>query len=472
MTSTVASTRSVGTSALRVEDVRILTGGGRYVDDLKVPGMLHAAFLRSPFPHARIVNLDVSAAEQAEGVVAVFTGADMAERTEGVIPKMGPPGFKWEPVFGLAIGKVLFVGDPVAIVVATDRYLAEDAVELIDVDYDQLQAIATFDQGLDPDGPVLFETLGSNLVFEMHAAFGEVEESFAAAETIVRETFTQHRVAQVPMEGRGGVAQYDAETGEFVYYTGNQAPHTAKAYISQALGIPLEQTRSVNGDIGGAFGLKIFTHREDLAVCAAAYWLAQPVKWIEDRNEHLLSSGQAREARMSLEAAVLRDGTILALRGELVVDQGAYVGVPVARRRSRRPGHQPDAGPVQPARLRADVEGHREQQMHLQRLPRAVGDRDLVARADDRHDRARTRPRSGRRTGQELRRQRRHRQDAQRYDPAQQLLRRIARAGTRRGRLQAAAGRAGAGPRAGTLCRYRVSRPSSRPHPDPLPVGA
>jgi aerobic carbon-monoxide dehydrogenase large subunit len=328
MTSTVASTRSVGTSALRVEDVRILTGGGRYVDDLKVPGMLHAAFLRSPFPHARIVNLDVSAAEQAEGVVAVFTGADMAERTEGVIPKMGPPGFKWEPVFGLAIGKVLFVGDPVAIVVATDRYLAEDAVELIDVDYDQLQAVATFDQGLDPDGPVLFETLGSNLVFEMHAAFGEVEESFAAAETIVRETFTQHRVAQVPMEGRGGVAQYDAETGEFVYYTGNQAPHTAKAYISQALGIPLEQTRSVNGDIGGAFGLKIFTHREDLAVCAAAYWLAQPVKWIEDRNEHLLSSGQAREARMSLEAAVLRDGTILALRGELVVDQGAYVGVP------------------------------------------------------------------------------------------------------------------------------------------------
>ena len=123
MTAIVGSTRSVGTSALRVEDIRILTGGGRYVDDLKLPGMLHAAFLRSPFPHARIVQIDTAQAEQAEGVVAVFTGADIAARTEGVVPKLGPPNYKWEPVFGLAIGKVLFVGDPVAIVIATDRYL-------------------------------------------------------------------------------------------------------------------------------------------------------------------------------------------------------------------------------------------------------------------------------------------------------------------------------------------------------------
>jgi aerobic carbon-monoxide dehydrogenase large subunit len=324
----VGSTRSVGKSVLRIEDLRILTGRGRYVDDLKLPGMLHAAFLRSPMPHGRIVSIDVSAALEAEGVIAVYTGQDFAEKTNGVGPAMAPPGYKFEPIFGLAIDKVRLIGDPVAIVIAESRYLAEDACELIDIDYEQLEAIATFEQALDPNGPKVFDSLDSNIVLEMENTFGEVDESFAAAEVIVKSTFAQHRVAQQPMEGRGGVCDFDAETGQLVYYTGTQAPHAVKGYIAEALGLSLDNTRSVNGDIGGAFGLKIFCHREDLAVCAAAYWLGRPVKWIEDRNEHLLASGQAREERMELEAAVLRDGTILAMRGELVLDQGAYPAIP------------------------------------------------------------------------------------------------------------------------------------------------
>ena len=325
---TVGSTRTVGSSTLRVEDLRILTGRGRYVDDVTLPGMLHAAFVRSPLPHARIVSIDVSAALALDGVAAVYTGADMAANTTGVAPLVAPEGYRFEPILALAVDKARFVGDPVAIVVADSRYVAEDACELIDVEYEPLDAIATFEQALDPAGPKIFESLESNVLFEMDSSYGDVDAAFARADAVVRQTFAQHRVAQMPMEGRGGVGDFNPQTGDFVYHTGTQSPHTVKAYIAEALGIPLRQTRTVNGDIGGAFGLKIACHREDIAVCAAAYWLGRPVKWIEDRNEHLQSSGQAREERMELEAAVTSDGTILAMRGELVLDQGAYPAVP------------------------------------------------------------------------------------------------------------------------------------------------
>jgi aerobic carbon-monoxide dehydrogenase large subunit len=327
-TAVVGSTRSVGTSALRVEDLRILTGRGHYVDDVKLPGMLHAAFLRSPMPHARILGIDITAALELEGVVAIFTGQDFAEKTSGMLPLAAPPDFQCEPIFAMATDKVRHVGDQVAIVVARSRYLAEDACELIDVDYEQLGAIGTFEQALDPAGPKIFESFDGNVLLDTSSTFGEVDEAFAQADLIIRETFAQHRVAQVPMEGLGGVAAFNSETGQIVYYTGTQSPHSMKGYISQALGIPLENARSVNQDIGGAFGLKIPIHREDIALCAASYWLGRPVKWIEDRNEHLLASGQAREERMALEAAVNRDGTILAMRGDLVLDQGAYPAVP------------------------------------------------------------------------------------------------------------------------------------------------
>ncbi|HEU0241828.1 MAG TPA: xanthine dehydrogenase family protein molybdopterin-binding subunit [Micromonosporaceae bacterium] len=324
----VGSTRTVGSSTLRVEDLRILTGRGHYVDDVKLPGMLHAAFVRSPLAHARILRIDTSGAGRLDGVVAVFTGRDIAERTNAIVPKFVPDGYKYEPVFALATDKTRFVGDPVAIVVAESRYLAEDGCDLVDVDYEPLDAIATFEQALDPSGPTVFDSFGSNVAYETSTTYGDIAAAFAAADIVITETFAQHRVAQMPMEGRGGVGNFDPATGELVYYTGTQSPHTVKAYLSEALGVPLDLTRSVNGDIGGAFGLKIACHREDIAVCAASQWLGRPVKWIEDRNEHLQASGQAREERMRLEAAVSHDGTILAMRGDLVLDQGAYPAVP------------------------------------------------------------------------------------------------------------------------------------------------
>ncbi|HEY7177466.1 MAG TPA: xanthine dehydrogenase family protein, partial [Micromonosporaceae bacterium] len=305
-----------------------MTGRGHYVDDVKLPGMLHAAFVRSPLPHAKILGIDIAAASRLDGVVAVFTGRDIAEGTTGIAPNFAPDGYQHEPVFALAIDKTRFVGDPVAIVVAESRYVAEDGCDLIDVDYEPLDAIATFEQALDPSRPTIFDSFGSNVVYQTSDTYGDVDAAFDAADVVISETFAQHRVAQMPMEGRGGVGHFDPETGELTYYTGTQSPHTVKAYLSQALGVPLERTRSVNGDIGGAFGLKIACHREDIAVCAASRWLGRPVKWIEDRNEHLQASGQAREERIRLEAAVNRDGTILAMRGDLVLDQGAYPAVP------------------------------------------------------------------------------------------------------------------------------------------------
>jgi aerobic carbon-monoxide dehydrogenase large subunit len=290
--------------------------------------MLQEAFARSPLPHARVVSIDIGAAEEMPGVVAVYIGKDMVEKTKPVLPLAGPPGMKFAPLYALAMDKVRFAGDPVAMVVAASRCLAEDACELIEVDYEPIDGIANVDQALDPAGPFVFDELGTNVIFEMERSFGEVDTAFAEADLIIRESFTQHRIAHIPMECRGGVADFNPDTGEFTFYAGTQSPHSVRGYIAECLELPLEQVRVINGDIGGAFGLKLQTDREALAICAASKWLGRPVKWVEDRNEHLLASGQAREGSMDVEAAVKRDGTILALRGDLIVDVGAYTSVP------------------------------------------------------------------------------------------------------------------------------------------------
>ena len=369
----------------------------------------------------------------------MYTGADIAARTSAVVPLVVPEGHKFEPILALAVDKVRFVGDPVAIVVADSRYVAEDACELIDVEYEPLDAIATFEQALDPTRPKIFESLDSNVLFEMDSSYGDVDAAFARADAVVRQTFAQHRVAQMPMEGRGGVGDFNPETGDFVYHTGTQSPHTVKAYIAEALGIPPQQTRTVNGDIGGAFGLKIACHREDIAVCAAAYWLGRPVKWIEDRNEHLQSSGQAREERMATRSRRherrhdSRDARRTRAR------PGRLSGRAVRRWRHRRHGRGDDARAVRVAGLRHEVDRRGQQQVHVQRLSRSVGGRDLGAGTHDRCRRPAVGVGSGRRTAPEFRAQRRQRVDAERPHPARQLLRPVAGARPRVGRLPAAA---------------------------------
>jgi len=314
----------IGASVHRVEDQRILRGRGHYIGDLTLPGMLHAAFVRSPHAHARIVGVDTSAARALPGVVAVFTAEDIESVTNpaGNAPT---PGHKSPPIYGLTRDKVRLVGDVVALVVAESRYVAEDAAELVAVDYEPLPAIASIREALDPSRPPLFEELEDNLAFDLPQTWGDVDGAFAQADRVIKETFRQHRYANVPMEGRGGVADYDASTGFLTYHTANQAPQVFRVLLSAALRQPVHQLRVVNAaDIGGAFGSKAQVYREDLAILAASKLLGRPVKWIEDRQENLTASGQAREEDVTVEAAVKNDGTLLALKVDMVMDQGAY----------------------------------------------------------------------------------------------------------------------------------------------------
>ena len=320
--------RFVGESVKRSEDQRILTGTGNYVDDVQLPGMLHAAFLRSPLAHGTITGIDISAAESVPGVVAVYDGAGMQSLLSETAK---PPGlFGPAPVKFtlLATDKVRLVGDPVAVVVAESRYVAEDALELIEVDYDDLPPVATAAQALDPTSTPIFEDLGSNIVAASKTnTHGDVEAAFAAADRVVRANLKVHRHQNVPMECRGCVADYSEEAGTLVLHGSNQGVGIAKMVLSGQLGMEADKIRVLCGDIGGSFGLKIGTGREEIATAALSKSLGRPVKWIEDRNEHLAFSGQAREETLDAECAVTNEGDILGMKVSMVVDTGAYPGM-------------------------------------------------------------------------------------------------------------------------------------------------
>lgn len=318
--------RLVGAKVRRVEDQRILTGRGHYVDDLKLPRMLHAAFLRSPVAHASITHLDVNEAQVAPGVVAVYTGADFQRLSKPIkaVVDMGPT----PEYYPLVTDRVRFVGDLVAMVVADTRYQAEDACELIDVEYDPLPAVATYEQALDPDGPRIFSDTESNVAVTNHVEAGDVEAAFAEADRVIEVELCQHRIANVPMETRGLVADYDAGSGQLTVHAATQSPQGLRLQLATTLDHPLDKLVVLTQDVGGAFGLKGNIFREDFCVCLATKLIGRPVKWIEDRNEHLSASGHAREEKIKAQVAVTSAGDILGLRAELLLDQGAYPGLP------------------------------------------------------------------------------------------------------------------------------------------------
>ncbi len=318
--------RLVGARVERVEDQRILTGQGHYIDDLQLPGMLHAAFLRSPFAHARITHIDASPALTAPGVVAVYTGQDLrplSKPIKGTL-QLG----EYPETYPLVTDKVLYVGDLVAMVVAESRYLAEDALDLIEVEYDPLPAVMDYEAALDPSNPPLFADFESNLLATTHTSGGDVDAAFADADRVIDVTLRQHRIANVPMETRGAVADFDHGLDELTYYSAHQGPHGIRLQLASTLDIPLDRLRVVTRDVGGAFGLKGNTFREDFCLVLASKLIGRPVKWIEDRHEHLSGSGHAREEMISAQVAVSNDGDILGLKADLILDQGAYPGIP------------------------------------------------------------------------------------------------------------------------------------------------
>ena len=349
----------VGSRAPRKEDERVLRGRGRYVDDINPRGLLHMHLLRSPHPHAEVRSIDTSAARAAPGVVAVVTGADLLDEVRELDFSIPLPGLTTPTYRALTIDRVRYQGEPVTAVVAATRAQAEDAAELIQVDYEPLPAVTTVEEalaGTEDDeasdaigargsnrvaavngaGPgrvravQLHESIRGNTTYTNEMSNGDVEGAFARADRIIRDTIDLHRWAPTPMETRGGVAEYDPATGMLTYHAACQSPHLTRFVLSTVLEQPQHLLRVLGPDVGGSFGLKWSPYREDVLTCALARRLRAPVKWIEDRRENLVAGGHGRDHRLDLELAVTNAGEILGMRADIVINTGAYPVMPSA----------------------------------------------------------------------------------------------------------------------------------------------
>jgi aerobic carbon-monoxide dehydrogenase large subunit len=321
MTETVAA-RYAGTRVPRVEDNRLLTGRGTFVDDISRPGMLHACFVRSPFAHARIKGIDSSAALALPGVRAVFTAADLNPDVREAWHAVAGKDVPDTPRPPLAQGQAKFVGDPVALVVAESRYIAEDAIELVDVDYEPLSAIADFTKAVNSE-VVVHEAYPDNVAGGMSGAPPD-EETFSSAAYVVAANVYQQMYAPVPIETRGMVVEWSASTGELTMWASTQTPHELRAFCARLLGIPAQHVRVITRDTGGGFGQKVVPMREDMCIMLAARKVPGALKWIEDRRENLMSAGQARHVDGNARMAFDQDGNILAADIDFVQDVGAY----------------------------------------------------------------------------------------------------------------------------------------------------
>lgn len=319
MTDVIAN-RYAGRRIPRVEDSRLLTGRGTFVDDIVRPGMLHACFVRSPFAHARISGIDATAALAMPGVHAVFTAADLNPDVREAWHAVAGRDVPDTPRPPLAEGEVKFVGDPVALVVADNRYLAEDAAELVDVDYEQLPAVADFTQAV--GSPVVVHEAYPDNVAGGLAGMPPDEEIFAAAAHVVSENIYQQMYVPVPIETRGMVVEWAA--GELTVWASSQTPHELRAFSARLLGIPAQHVRVIVRDTGGAFGQKVVPMREDMCILLAARKVPAALKWIEDRRENLISAGQARHVNGTARMAFDADGIIAAADIDFVQDIGAY----------------------------------------------------------------------------------------------------------------------------------------------------
>jgi len=316
--------KMVGARVKRIEDPRLLRGEGAFVDDIHLPGVVHMAVLRSPHAHARVHSVEVAAALTVPGVLDAFSAADLGP-DPAAIPVLFPAETsKATHQYPLARDTVRYVGEGVAVVIAESRAIAEDACELVDVDYevlpavvDAVAAIAPGATALHPDAP---DNVGATLVY----AVGDADAAFAAADRVVGERLDMQRYTGIPLETRGVAAQRDPVTGEMTIWASNQWPHILRGIVAGMLGLPERSVRVITPDVGGGFGCKAEVYPEDVLVPFATARLGRPVKWIEDRNEHFLSLVHSREQTHFVELAFAADGTITGLRAKLITDIGAY----------------------------------------------------------------------------------------------------------------------------------------------------
>jgi aerobic carbon-monoxide dehydrogenase large subunit len=318
----------VGAALSPRETRRLCLGRGSYIEDLSVPGLLHAAFVRSPHAHARLAGLDVDAARRAPGIAAVLTGAELARMTsplriapaiEGLLPMEMP---------ALPADKVRFVGDPVACVIGDDRYRVEDACGLVGVEYEPLAPVIDPERAADSGLPRVDDTIPANRPYRGVFAHGDVEAALGRADRVVEVRFHQGRQTHAPLEPRGCLARWEPGDETLTFWHSTQIPHPVRSALASRLGLSESAVRVITPDVGGGFGQKIPLYREELVTAAAARLLSRPVRWIETRRENLTASLHAREDIVDLRAAVSADGTLLGIDARILADFGAYAYFP------------------------------------------------------------------------------------------------------------------------------------------------
>jgi aerobic carbon-monoxide dehydrogenase large subunit len=314
----------IGQKVKRTEDPRLIQGLAHYVDDIELAGTLHVAILRSPYAHAKINSIDVTAAQNAPGVVAVYTGKDVDGKV-GYLPCAAAlPELKVPKYSVLAQNKVIFVGQPVAAVVASNKYQARDAADLIDVDYDPLDVVTDPEKAAKPDCPVIHEEFGTNIAFVHSAGTGDVEAAFKQADKVVAQRLLHPRLAPIALEPRGVLAQYFPGEQQLNMWSSTQIPHLMRTQVAIMLGIPENKLRVVAPEVGGGFGSKLNVYAEEALVSWISMQLNKPVKWIETRRENVAATIHGRAQVGTVEVAVKNDGTLLGLRYNVISDIGAY----------------------------------------------------------------------------------------------------------------------------------------------------
>jgi carbon-monoxide dehydrogenase large subunit len=316
-------TKTLGQPLRRVEDQRFITGAATYLDDVSSPGVLHMAVLRSPAAHARIVSIDAAPARRHPGVVRVLTAADLRS-----LPPMradAPEDSRQPQRWLVAVDRVRHVGEAMAVVLANSPSAARDALPAIEVELEPLPPVIDIDLAAREGAPLLYEELGTNRAYTITVGEGDIEAAFQAAEVVVRRRQVNQRLAAVPMEPRGVIAQFEATTGRLTVWSSTQAPHSVRAGLAQYFRLSKRNVRVIAPEVGGGFGSKGGLYAEDLLAVHLAMQVGAPVKWVEDRSENFLASYQGRGQVQEVELAARRDGTVLGIRSRVLADMGAHL---------------------------------------------------------------------------------------------------------------------------------------------------
>ena len=314
----------IGSPIKRREDPKLIQGLAHYVDDIRLPDMLHMAVVRSPFGRATIKSIDDSALIDMTGVVAVYTAGELKGKV-GPVPVAGlVPDAKVPVQPVLAESQVKFAGEPVAVVIAKTRYGASDAAALVDVDYDPEYAVVDLEKALEPGAPRVHEEYEDNVAFNWELAGGDIEKGLAEADVIVKQKIVNGRVAPLALEPRGVIASYDAGEDKLTLWSSTQVPHKLRTHIAEQIGLSENRLRVITPEVGGGFGSKLNVYREEALAAHIARDLGQPIKWIESRSENFLATIHGRGQQGEVEMGLKKDGTLTALRYTILADCGAY----------------------------------------------------------------------------------------------------------------------------------------------------